>query len=234
MNWILTSGSTVVLTGAGMSTESSLPDFRSKEGWWKNIDPRTVASTEALSHHYDLFHSFYKARLDNLDQASPHNGHRALANWEKYGRIDAVATQNVDGLHQAAGSQTVYELHGSIRRFRCHQCGEELPRSTFIEKEACSCGGRIRPGVVLFGEMLPAEAWEPAMEKMERSDLSIVIGTSLEVYPANQLPAVTRGRTAYINKDIQTGAGDFDLVIRGNAGEVLTTMNTYMDEVLME
>ena len=120
-SWLKQSQHTVILTGAGMSTESGLPDFRSKSGWWKNTDPATVASVEALEANYALFHEFYKTRMENLRDCQPHEGHFILAGWEQKGWVHAVATQNVDGFHQKAGSQRVHELHGTIRSARCHR-----------------------------------------------------------------------------------------------------------------
>ena len=212
----------VVLTGAGMDTESNIPDFRGKEGWWKNIDPRTVANIETFHENYSLFHEFYSMRLKMLEGIKPHTGHLLLAELESKGMIKSIATQNVAGLHVMAGSRKVYELHGSIRSIRCNRCSREVDVKDFLNKEKCkSCGGPLRPGVVLFGEMLPTEAWDSALSDIERSDLLIVIGTSLEVYPVNQLPMMTKGKTVLINNEDRGGTGMFDLKIIGNAREVL-------------
>jgi hypothetical protein len=125
------SSSTIVFTGAGMSTESGIPDFRSISGWWKQIDPRTVATVEALQHHYELFHELYSRRIRALQDIEPHEGHKVLAEWEDKGLVHLIATQNVDRLHQQAGSQHVEELHGSITSIRCHRCEQEGPLSNF-------------------------------------------------------------------------------------------------------
>nr|WP_069366733.1 NAD-dependent deacylase [Salisediminibacterium beveridgei] len=213
---------TVVLTGAGMSTESQIPDFRSESGWWQQVDPMSLATIEAIETNYDQVHAFYEARLKALQKATPNRGHLILADWEKAGMIDAVATQNVDGLHQAAGSQTVYALHGNIRQIRCHRCQVQQSLDAFHAKEACHiCGGPLRPGVVLFGEMLPQEAWHNALAEIEQADVVLVIGTSLEVYPVNQLPGMTSGTTIYLNQEITQNVHHFDLVIEGSAGEAL-------------
>ncbi|KOS59861.1 NAD-dependent deacylase [Lysinibacillus agricola] len=220
--WLQTSSSTVILTGAGMSTESGIPDFRSASGWWNNIDPRTVATTEALAQNYSLFHEFYKMRIENLEKVAPHEGHQILADWEKRGIVSLVATQNVDGFHQLAGSQRVEELHGSIRSVRCHRCQQAAPMESFLHKESCAhCGGKLRPNVVLFGESLPQASWHKTMEAIKAAELVVVIGTSLEVYPVNQLPMMTKGKTVYINLDIAQHEAQFDVTIEGKIKEVL-------------
>jgi len=188
--WIKESNFTVVFTGAGMSTESGIPDFRSQSGWWNKIDPRTVATIEALENNYDLFHEFYSMRIKGLETYQPHQGHRILANWEERGIINSIATQNVDGFHQKAGNKKVDELHGSINTVRCNNCGFDNSMDNFLEKKSCDkCGRKLRPNVVLFGEALPRTAWNKAFDDISKSDLVIIIGTSLQVYPVNQHPA---------------------------------------------
>lgn len=148
-----------------------------------------------------------------------------MAEWEKKGYVHAVATQNVDGFHQMAGSRTVYELHGSLRTFRCHDCGRPAEESEFVEGRPCaSCGGRLRPDVVLFGELLPSDAWEAALGAVERAELVLVIGTSLQVYPVSQLPSMTKGKTALINLE-PTEEVPFDITVYGKAGEVLKALD---------
>ncbi|MBU9723836.1 NAD-dependent deacylase [Bacillus alkalicola] len=216
------SSHTVILTGAGMSTESGVPDFRSKAGWWKNIDPLTVATVEALEDNYELFHEFYSTRISGLSQLKPNKGHFIIADWQKEGLVQLVATQNVDNFHQTAGAEHVQTLHGSIKSYRCNDCRAEVSETAFLKKVPCpTCGGRTRPNVVLFGEMLPQESWQTTLANIEIADLVIVIGTSLEVYPVNQLPAMTNGKTVFINLDEVRGANAFDLTIKGKAGEVL-------------
>ncbi|NGQ97333.1 NAD-dependent deacylase [Brevibacillus sp. SYP-B805] len=221
-DWLSASSSTVVLTGAGMSTESGLPDFRSTSGWWKQIDPRRVASVEALEQNYSLFAEFYRMRLERLHDCQPHRGHLILAEWERRGIVSAIVTQNVDGLHQRAGSNQVAELHGSLSRIRCHACGTGAAVERFMNGDRCGrCGGKLRPAVVLFGEMLPEDAWEHAVQAISRAELLLVIGTSLEVYPASQLPLMTRGRVVMINAEETALDHRFALTIRGKAGETL-------------
>lgn len=215
-----TSSTTVVFTGAGMSTESGIPDFRSKSGWWKEIDPLSVATVEALEDNYQLFHEFYSMRLQVLEDSEPHIGHTILAKWEQDGLVHLVATQNVDSLHAKAGSVHVEQLHGSISTFRCQGCSAGATKQSFLAKEPCIyCGGKLRPNVVLFGEALPEKAWNSSINQIKKAELVIVIGTSLEVYPANNLPFMTHGKTVVINRDDLESS--FDIRIKGKAGEVL-------------
>lgn len=227
--WMNQSSKTVVLTGAGMSTESGIPDFRSSSGLWKQVDPRSVATVEALLHDYDLFHEFYTMRMNHLATCKPHEGHKLLAKWEKKGLIDRIETQNVDGFYQAAGSEQVDELHGSIQTVRCQACGTAANKERFFNKANCTaCGGKLRPNVVLFGENLPEDSWVSALQHMKQADLVIVIGTSLEVYPVNQLPTMTKGKTVYINKGLDRPFHSFDLVIEGKAKDVLQRINEHL------
>ena len=228
--WIAESGYTVVLTGAGCSVDSGIPDFRSPQGWWRKIDPMKVATVEALENNYSLSWEFYHDRIENLDNVKPHKGHYVLSRMEQLGKLQLVATQNVDGLHQMAGNRNVAELHGSIRTFRCHDCMREADREKFMSKEPCpACGGRLRPNVVLFGEMLPEKAWSRALDAVSRAELVIVIGTSLQVYPVNQLPRMTRGKTALINAEETGEEYRFDLFIPGRAAEVLSEVGEALE-----
>ena len=228
--WMKQSLSTVVLTGAGMSTESGIPDFRSQSGWWQNIDPRTVASVESLQGNYELFREFYQMRIGALENITSHKGHKILADWEQRGLLQLVATQNVDQLHQQAGSRAVVELHGNIMTIRCQKCGKPHTKEHFLNNAVCTyCTGKLRPNVVLFGETLPSEAWNRSLNEIQNADLVIVIGTSLEVYPVNQLPMMARGKLVYINLDTSGNSQDFDLVLQGSAGEVLTELDELLE-----
>jgi len=188
--WLKNSRLTVVLTGAGMSTESGLPDFRSAQaGMWNRKDPRLLASTYALQHNRDEFIEFYRYRIVSLQQCQPHQGHLILSDWEKKGLVHWIITQNVDGFHQCAGNDNVIELHGSLRTVRCQKCGKPYPSELYIREEfKCKCGGFLRPSVVLFGESLPSSAVSNAFSLAKRADLFLVLGSSLQVSPANQLP----------------------------------------------
>ncbi|MFA5577115.1 MAG: NAD-dependent deacylase [Tissierellaceae bacterium] len=220
-NWIEKSNYTVILTGAGMSTESGLADFRSREGLWSKLDPMKLASVRTLMEDYDSFYDFYKMRLEVLSEARPHQGYRILADWEDRGLINSIVTQNVDDFHLLAGNKNVYRLHGSLNDFRCSLCHIAAEKEDYLQKKPCnSCGGSLRPGVVLFGEGLPEKTLYAAMGEMERAELLIVIGTSLSVFPVNQLPDITKGKRIYINKEIE-GQGKFDLVFESRAGELL-------------
>ena len=220
----------VVLTGAGMDTESNIPDFRGKDGLWKNYDPRVVASIDTFEENYPLFHEFYTRRIKLLESVKPHEGHYILADLEKRGIIKAIATQNVSGLHVMAGSKNVYELHGNIREIRCNYCNEKAELGEFFNGGNCpACGRRgLRPNVVLFGEALPVDVWIPAEEYVREADLLIVIGTSLEVYPVNQFPAITKGKTILLNNEDLNTYYDFDIKLIGKAREVLIELDKYI------
>jgi NAD-dependent deacetylase len=219
----------VLISGAGLSTDSGVKDFRSSSGWWRNIDPRKVASVDALESDYDLFHEFYATRIKQLKTVVPHRGHDVLADWENRGILSCICTQNVDGLHQAAGSRNVLELHGTIRTFRCHECGTPHGEEDFLKKQPCSCGGKLRPNVVLFGEMLPDEPWRNALAAIRKADLVLVIGTSLQVAPVNQLPFLTESPRILINAE-ETGCEDaLEVFIRGRAMDSLVAIRERME-----
>lgn len=221
VKWLKESKYTVILTGAGMSTESGIPDFRSKDGIWKEVDPMELASINSLVKNYDKFHEFYKMRWENLSGIKHHKGYDILAKWEKDGLVDSIVTQNVDDFHLAAGNQKVYRIHGSIHEYRCSECDTPSHEEDFIYKLPCKkCGGKLRPGVVLFGEGLPEKELYVSIEEMEKADLVIVIGTSLTVFPVSQLPDITKGKKVYINREI-LGTSDFDLNFEETAGELL-------------
>ncbi len=190
---------TVVLTGAGMSTESGLPDFRSSGGLWAKEDPSTIASTDALNRNVEKFFEFYRHRVIGLQSCKPHIGHEILAKWEKEGLIQSIITQNVDGFHQKAGSKNVVELHGTLQKVHCQSCGKEYNNDKYVnEQYQCECGGKLRPSVVLFGEMLPEDALMKAAEESEKADLFIVFGSSLTVTPANQFPLIAKQNGAHL------------------------------------
>jgi NAD-dependent deacetylase len=193
---------TVALTGAGISVPSGIPDFRSPgEGLWEKVDPMEVAHIDAFRRDPARFWSFYRPRLHSLGDVEPNGAHEALAQLEQRGLLEAVITQNIDTLHQKAGSQRVIEVHGSIRTASCQSCGAEYPlaevEALFGDDgaAACSdCGGPVKPDVVLFGEFLPEQAMAEAESLAGRADLMLCVGSSLEVYPVAGLPSVTLGR----------------------------------------
>lgn len=222
---IQNSPSTAVFTGAGMSTESGLPDFRSSQGLWGKYRPEDLASIDALNRNFDNFVDFYRKRISTLGEVKPHRGHELIAQWESRGLVKGVITQNVDGLHQAAGSAVVYELHGTLKKVRCQSCGREFPSEDFSDQSTCErCGGKLRPGVVLFGEMLPEDALADAIALAEDCHLFLVLGSSLAVSPANYLPERAKGKGAglyIINRDPTPLDYMADGVINDSIGKVL-------------
>lgn len=196
---IQSSKRTIIFTGAGMSTESGLPDFRSaKDGLWEKFNPNELANVHALEHNRDEFIDFYRYRLQELKKYQPHDGHFILAEWEKRGLIHGIITQNVDGFHHDAGNRNVMELHGTFRSFHCHTCSKEYDADLFFSgKNHCDkCNGTIRPGIVLFGEALPEEAFIRAEKETNDADLFIVLGSSLTVSPANMFPMLAKENNA--------------------------------------
>jgi len=181
-----------VLTGAGISAESGLGTFRGKEGIWNKMRPEELASMAGFMANPELVWEWYNYRRSVLSQTKPNAAHRALANWGLSCPSLTLITQNVDGLHQAAGQRDVLELHGNIRVNRCLKCslesGDDLTKFTGIP--ICPCGGEYRPGVVWFGEMLPETTLRQAFSAAESCDLFLVIGTSAVVYPAASLPEI--------------------------------------------
>jgi NAD-dependent deacetylase len=182
---------TVVLTGAGMSTASGLPDFRGDQGLWKNRDPRRLASIAAMENSPEDFYEFYRMRIRALMGVRPNRGHEILAWWEQEGYLKGIITQNVDQLHQEAGSMNVCELHGTLREARCSRCRRRHESGLLLERTDCpDCGGPLRPDVVLFGEYLPEDALQKAEELATSCGCFLVLGSSLEVSPANWYPSL--------------------------------------------
>lgn len=232
-DWLRKSNHTVVFTGAGMSTESGLPDFRSaNQGLWQQKDPSQVASVQALNNNVEEFIDFYRKRVLGVKEYEPHRGHRILAEWEKQGRIHSIITQNVDGFHQQAGSQKVAELHGTLQKVHCQTCGISYSSEEFLDGSyRCSCGGILRPSVVLFGEMLPEQPFEMAFDEASRADLFIVLGSSLSVTPANQFPLIAKENGAKLviaNQEATPLDGYADLVINNRQiGDVLAEWDCF-------
>jgi NAD-dependent deacetylase len=224
-------GPAVVLTGAGMSTDSGVPDFRSLGGLWQQVDPYTVASIDAFRRDPVQVWNWYGPRVELLAAASPNAGHLALAELERDGHVRAVATQNIDALHLRAGSADLIELHGSIRRFDCVACGAvdtlDAVLAQLAERRAprCpECGEILKPGVVMFGELLPERAMVRAESLCRETGLLLVLGSSLEVWPVAGLPGKTvraGGSLAIVNLDETPYDGDAALVVRGRTATVL-------------
>ena len=186
----------VVLTGAGISAESGIPTFRGKDGLWNRYDPHELATPEAFNRNPRLVWEWYDWRRQLIAKAQPNEGHRVLAQMEKELGDVWIITQNVDGLHQKAGSEKVIELHGNIWKVRCLECAREYYDYTAPLKEIpplCNnCSGLVRPGVVWFGEALPSDAIEKAIGLSQEADLFLVVGTSAQVYPAAELPLIAK------------------------------------------
>ena len=224
-------GPCVVLTGAGMSTESGIPDFRSATGIWAEVDPFEVASIDAFRRDPLRVWRWYGPRIHGLLAAEPNAGHRALAALERAGLVRAVVTQNIDTLHARAGSADVVEVHGSIRRFECLACGAEETLERVLgqlgEREAplCpGCGTVLKPGVVMFGELLPAAAMERAERLAREAALLLVVGSSLQVWPVAGLPEETLragGRLAILNREETPYDRRAAVTVAAAAGETL-------------
>ena len=225
--WIAGSDNIVFFGGAGVSTESGIPDFRSTDGLYNQqyaYPPETILSHTFYKSNPEEFWRFYRDKMLYLD-AQPNAAHRKLAELEAAGKVRAVITQNIDGLHQKAGSKNVLELHGSVHRNYCERCGrfytaEDILRSAGIPR--CACGGPIKPDVVLYEEGLDQDTLERAVAAIYRADVLIIGGTSLVVYPAAGLVRYYRGnKLVVINKTELPGTGA-DLTICRPIGEVLS------------
>ncbi|MDR6999275.1 NAD-dependent protein deacylase [Neobacillus niacini] len=229
--WIENSKYTVIFTGAGMSTESGLPDFRSAStGIWKDQNPMKLASTDAMKNNRYGFIEFYQNRVEEVEKYKPHFGHEVLAQWEQEGKLKAIITQNIDGFHQEAGSKNVVELHGTLRKCHCSECKETFPILRFMEEKlSCECGGFIRPSVVLFGERLMEVSLIHAVRETKQAELFIVLGSSLNVSPANFFPIEAKENEAklvIINMEPTEMDDLADLVIpQRKIGEVLQELS---------
>jgi NAD-dependent deacetylase len=208
---IRSSKRTVALTGAGISVPSGIPDFRSPgEGLWEKVDPMEVAHIDAFHRNTKRFWSFYRPRFATLADKEPNPAHAALAELESRGLLEAVITQNIDRLHHKAGSEQVIEVHGSIATSSCTTCGARYELEGVVELfdeegiATCTCMGKVKPDVVLFGELLPEGAMATAQDLCTAADLLLCVGSSLEVYPVASLPDLTLG-----------AGGDVALVTQG-------------------
>ncbi len=220
----------VFFGGAGVSTESGIPDFRSVDGLYHqqwDDPPETILSHTYYERYPEKFFAFYRAKL-LCEGAKPNAAHRKLAKWEREGKLKSVITQNIDGLHQAAGSKNVLELHGSTLRNYCEKCGrfydaDYIRRSEGVPR--CACGGRIKPDVVLYEEGLDEETLRRAVDDIRNADVLIIAGTSLSVYPAAGLVRCYRGnKLVVINKTPLGGELGADIVITGAVGETLAQL----------
>ena len=229
---LLNSDKTMVLTGAGISTDSGIPDFRSKDtGLWEQMDPMEALSTRVLYNNPEKFYKEGFKILTNINETiEPNKSHLALAELEEKGLIDGVVTQNIDNLHHKAGSKNIYEVHGNTREGFCLDCGEivslelleEKVKSGEVPPKCDLCAANLRPSVTLFGDMLPDD-FSKAHDEVVASDLLIVIGSSLTVSPVNLLPRLA-GKYIIINKTETIMDQGASLVINENSSQVLTEL----------
>lgn len=239
-DWIKESKRVIVFTGAGVSTESGVPDFRSPGGIWDRFDPKEMTFQKFLSSqdsrrkYWELFHICWK----EFDGVQPNRAHQVIEILEEYGKLSGVITQNVDGLHQMAGNSPdkVWELHGTIWKIRCLSCDHQYPWQMAFKKmergeevrECEKCGGLLKPATIAFGQSLPEETFNQAYKETLKCDLFLCIGSSLVVYPAARLPQVAKSKgtpLVIINREPTPLDSMADLIIHGQAGEI-------MDEVL--
>jgi NAD-dependent deacetylase len=225
-------GYAVAMTGAGISTPSGIPDFRSPDsGLWTKVDPFAVASLFAFRLHPQDFYEWIRPLARSIVEAKPNPAHRALARLEAAGLIKAVITQNIDGLHQRAGSQRVHEVHGHVREATCVRCYRTVPANSLLEKfieegqvPRCTCGGLLKPNVILYGEQLPLQVLTAARKDTYACDLMLVAGSSLEVEPAADLPLVALGHAAgliIVNYQPTYLDERADVVIHADVAEIL-------------
>lgn len=228
--WVEESSNTVFFGGAGVSTESGIPDFRSVDGLYSQhfeYPPETIISHSFYERKPEYFFRFYREKMLPLG-FEPNITHKTLAKWEREGKLAAVITQNIDGLHQKAGSRNVLELHGSVLRNYCTRC-RKFYSAEFVKNSdgipRCSCGGIVKPDVVLYEEPLDEETVEKSIQAIQNAQLLIVAGTSLTVYPAaGLLRYYRRNRLVLINRDATAYDGTADLVFHNRLGEIFAKL----------
>ena len=229
--WINESDNIVFFGGAGVSTESGIPDFRSVDGLYHqqyDYPPETILSHTFFKRNTEEFYRFYRAKMLALD-AKPNAAHKKLAEWEQQGKLKAVVTQNIDGLHQAAGSKVVYELHGSVHRNYCQKCWAFYDARYMLESTGIprceKCGGLIKPDVVLYEEGLDQATINGAVHAISQADVLIIGGTSLTVYPAAGLIDYYNGnKLVLINKSVTPMDNRADLLVQGPIGEIFSQL----------
>lgn len=226
----------VFFGGAGVSTESGIPDFRSKDGLYNQHDvrfdryqPEYLLSHSCLVYEPKVYYEFHRQKMDTRN-IEPNNAHKYLAKLEEMGKLIGIVTQNIDGLHQKAGSKRVFEIHGSALRNYCMSCGKEYPENYIFESEEpipkCSCGGTIRPDITLYEEGLPEDQVQGAIDALARADMLIIGGTSLTVYPAASFINYFRGKTLVVinQSDIDVRGAQNTLIIKEKIGKVFTEL----------
>ena len=225
---IKTAKKIVFVTGAGISQESGIPTFRGKDGLWRKHDPMQLATIDAFFDNPKLIWEWYEERRKNILNAQPNLGHTAIAQLEKYKEV-VVLTQNIDGLHQRAGSTNVLELHGSIIRIKCTVCNfkDEITTSFRDLPPSCRCGSMLRPDVVWFGEPLPQDVWQRAIIHASSCDVMIIAGTSLVVSPANSLPVFAKQNNSLlieVNPEETLMSSEMDLSIKATSAKALPNL----------
>lgn len=230
---------TVCLTGAGVSTASGIPDFRTPaKGLWSKVNPIEVTSIQAFQENPARFYQFYRPRIEELDRVSPNQAHNALAKLEQAGYLNFLITQNIDNLHQRAGSKNVLEIHGNLSQAICHSCGKRISSQLLLKKlkenkediPYCECGGVFKPDVVLFGEML--FNFDKAIDKASKAELFLAVGSSLQVSPANLLPEYSlsqKGKLVIINYMKTHLDKTAAAVVHQDAGLFLTELYKYLE-----
>ena len=231
----------VALTGAGLSTASGIPDFRSAgTGLWERLDPMAVASLTSFRYNPDAFFGFLRPLASQIALAVPNAAHQALARLEQAGRLVGVITQNIDQLHQKAGSRRVLEVHGNVRRATCIVCYREVEAGPYLDQfirdgaipRCPGCGGVLKPNVILFGEQLPEKSWQQAQAACRSCDLMLVAGSSLEVLPVAKLPMLALDRGAHV---IIVNQAPTYLNVRADVaimGDVASVMPAIAEQVL--
>ena len=229
--WVKESNNIVFFGGSGVSTESGIPDFRSVDGLYHqqyDYPPETILSHTFYRRMPEEFYRFYRAKMLCLD-AKPNAAHLKLAQWEREGKLKAVVTQNIDGLHQAAGSKVVLELHGSVLRNYCEKCGKFYDAQYILHSDGvpvCECGGSIKPDVVLYEEGLDQKTLTDAIRYISEADVLIVGGTSLAVYPAAGLLDYYKGnKLVLVNKTPTPKDSMADLIVQGSIGEIFSGLD---------
>lgn len=219
----------VFVTGAGISQESGIPTFRGNDGLWRKYDPMQLATIDAFNDDPKLVWEWYEDRRMNILNAKPNLGHSAIADLEKFSDV-TVLTQNIDGLHQRAGSSHVLELHGSIIRIKCTVCDfeDDIPTSFENLPPKCTkCGNNLRPDVVWFGESLPQKVWSQAITEASTCDVMIIAGTSLVVSPANTLPVYAKQNNATlieVNPEQTQMSSEMDMTLRTTSAKALPSI----------
>lgn len=223
----------VFVTGAGISQESGIPTFRGKDGYWKKYDPMQLATIDAFYQNPKLVWEWYEERRKNIFAAQPNNGHLAIAELAAHKDV-IVLTQNIDGLHQKAGSKKVFELHGSIIRIKCTVCDytDDVTTSFDFLPPKCKCGNMLRPDVVWFGEPLPQDVWTNAIMHAQSCDVMVIAGTSLVVSPANTLPLYAKQNGSVlieVNPERTLLSEDMDLSLRETSANAIPHLVSLFD-----